>query len=453
MALSTRDVIELVTGERVPVMTGTTKHLSANLPFLLENGIINPRTGRKVAGLPVGLAGEDHRGGMFHHDAFTFHEAFPKINLNTIVAGAIGSHKSSGVKVEIYLGCMIGYNHLVTDPKGEYDKLAKAIPDSRVLRFGKDAKLSVNILDPVIDQDTQLAGIKTMAANGISERGKTVDELNIEESSLLTACTERARALASSEDRVPLLADVVTLLFHPDQFVLEYVELGEDAAKKQARRVALSLKRYTAGDLRGVSDRPTTPGLFDQETPLMVLNVEAYRTNPTLAAAVVMLINFFTQSSWARKDPKRRIHKIYHDESWDLVSSPGFVESVRRSFKLGRTWGVANTLVVHQLNDLLHSVAGEAMMELIADASTKVIYQQDKTELAASAGQFHVTAAEQGQIPRLNPGQSIYKFGEGPGILVDHVITGWKEFESIVKTEGEDEESDTMANQTPEPRR
>ena len=79
------------------------------------------------------------------------------------------------------------------------------------------------------------------------------------------------------------------------------------------------------------------------------------------------------------------------DESWKIVQHTGLGEWFQSNFKLARQFGVMNLVVLHKLADL--QAAGDAGSRaariaegLIADASTRVVYHQDESQIDADAG-------------------------------------------------------------------
>ena len=74
------------------------------------------------------------------------------------------------------------------------------------------------------------------------------------------------------------------------------------------------------------------------------------------------------------------------DESWKIVQHTGLGEWFQSNFKLARQFGVMNLVVLHKLADL--QAAGDAGSRaariaegLIADASTRIVYHQDESQV------------------------------------------------------------------------
>ena len=427
MSLATRDVLQFLAGDRLPVFRATSRHLSVAYPLQAESGIIDPRTRSKVLGLPAGYSGRDKSGGIFYWDPVQFYQAGIVQSTNVMILGKIGNRKSAQVKMEILRGVVAGYNHLATDLKNEYTLVANAIPGSKILRFGIDTGMFINALDGVMDHNTQVDLVAAMALTAMGNGRGNKTELDIIELSLLDQAIVAAHA--HPKGRVAILPDAVEWLFEPSEEMALAMHRPVEFLREQGYKMALALRRLTEGDLRGMFHKETTPGLFDP-TPLLVLNCEALKGEA--AVIMVILINFFTQSQQRRKDKAARFHKVYHDEAWDLAIYPAFIDSVRKAFKVGGTWGVSNTIVAHHLSNLYRSGAGEAVKDLTADSGTKVLYQQDRAELEASAEELGLTRNEVNRIVDLPPGTAIYKIGNLPGIEVEQVA--WPEELPLLET-------------------
>ena len=104
------------------------------------------------------------------------------------------------------------------------------------------------------------------------------------------------------------------------------------------------------------------------------------------------------------------------------------------SWKLARSYGVANMLVVHRLSDL--AAAGEAgsrevkiAQGLLSDSETRVVYAQAEGEVADTKRLLGLTGAEADVLPRLGRGVALWKVRQQT-FIVDHRV-GDREWEII----------------------
>ncbi len=418
-----KDWTEAALGARLPVHMATSRHLSAVHPFFTESGLIHPLTGEKIPGLPYGRCGRDGSGGIHTFDEYMLYQAKLLNNANVKVLGDINYRKSMTVKFMIYCGVIVGFNHLVIDPKGEYTALVDQINEeapgyARIVRVGKEAQTFINPLDEaVMDLGVQRDLVASLACTAIND--DTVQLGIVERELLWTAITDAHNHYGVGTRRMPTLPAVVEKLFNPSESMAIDMRKSKDELVTIGYKMALGLQRLTRGDLVGMYHQETSPGLFD-ETPLLVMNVAGLQGEAALM--MIILINMFSQSLWARRNPMKRFHKVINDEAWDLAAYPEFVLSLQRAFKLGGTWGVSNWIVTHRLTDLDRSGSIEAIKGLKEDSEVTICFRQPEGEMKVSAEALNFTEAEAERVTQLPPGWALHKVGNQPAIEVEHVI-------------------------------
>lgn len=411
--------VEFLTGDRLPVQRATTIHLKALNPLWGESGIIDRRTGSKVPGLPIGSGGRNGVAGSFSFDPYMFHKArgldgSPILNnMNMIILGLIHKGKSALVKQLIYLACAAGYSCLVTDIKGEYDRLVKAVDGAKELRFGdgqQDANIYINPLDKKIPDEIQWELIASLA---LATMGVSRAELDVEEKGVLRAAIRDAkRHYGTGSDGVagePVLAAVVEKLFDPTIEMAHEQRAEQVFLREKARNMALGLKELTEGDLQGMVDRPTSIG-FWEDTPLLVLNCKGL-SNDKLPIMVIAA-NYLSSSQFGKSNAWGRFQWVWHDETWRLASIPGFVSSLRAAFKLGRSEGVSNGIIFHHLENLWRSSQQAIVKDLVGDADTRIIYEQNEHELKLSREALQLSGADVERIPNLREHTALWKIGK-----------------------------------------
>ena len=149
-----------------------------------------------------------------------------------------------------------------------------------------------------------------------------------------------------------------------------------------ARPIAFALDQLCSGDLRGMFDGPTTPGL-DLDAPLVVLNLHAVLNSHRTALGILMTCATAWLQAMIEAEPEATARKriVVVDEAWRIFSNLGVGEWLQQSFKLSRGLGTQNIVVMHRLSDL-RSAGAEGSREvrlaegLLADAETKIVYAQ-----------------------------------------------------------------------------
>lgn len=430
-----RDMLMAACGAQLPVFRATSRHLSALNPFTVVSGIIDPRTGEKIEGIPTGYYGPDRSGGYCALDEFVMHQAGLIDDLNVKVFGLINHRKSAGEKIRIRRGVYFGRNHLVTDRKShEYSPLAAATPGARVLKFGEDGNHFINPLDPAMPLEIKH---ELLAAMGLNALNKTrMDDprhqgLDVLESRMLWECIiEAENRSGEGSFFVPTLPTLVEKLKDPSPRICNKLGIDREHLKERTEDLRLALMRLVDGDLAGMFHRETTPGLF-KAVPLLVLDCDGVKGER--AVVMITLINFFTLSkNAAASSDDDRFHIVVHDEAWDLSTYPGFVDSIRQGFKLGRTKGFSNRIVAHHLSNLYRSGNNRAIEDLVSDSSTSIIYRQDRKEIESTADALDLNEQEVERSIKLPKGHALVKLRGFPAVEVEHVA--WDHERPLVET-------------------
>jgi type IV secretory pathway VirB4 component len=113
------------------------------------------------------------------------------------------------------------------------------------------------------------------------------------------------------------------------------------------------------------------------------------------------------------------------DESWKIVQHTGLGEWFQSNFKLARQFGVMNLVVLHKLADL--HAAGDAGSRaariaegLVADASTRVVYHQDESQVPLTKALLGLSDSEAQLISMLSAGQALWRIGSRPFVVQHH---------------------------------
>jgi hypothetical protein len=401
---------------RVPGHVATTRHLCAAYPLVSEAGL----------GHDGVLVGRDVLGGSFVYDPFALYRNGVITNPNMVVFGQIGRGKSSFVKSYLWRQAVFGRHAWVVDPKGEYGPLALAWGAAPVALHPGGA-IRLNPLD------TEEELVDSPVEPGDSAQRRRV----VLTSSLAVACLgrdlvprERAAidaALGEATDRArsasmpaPTLPQVVDALLAPSIDASQALRTSRTALLEDGRDVALELRRLIHGDLSGMFDGPTTPGLR-LDGPLVVLDLSAVYHSPALG--VLMACAAAWLQSAVRSQHRNRIIVVV-DEAWAILSNLGVARWLQTSWKLSRANGVANMAVLHRLSDL--RAVGEEGSEqvnlaegLLADSETRVVYAQSPGEVARTRELLGLTDTEADLVTQLRRGMALWKIGRR-SFLVEH---------------------------------
>ena len=386
----------------------TTATAQAIYPFVAEGGL----GGRGV------YVGRDLYGGSFCFDAFELYRQRVLTNPNLLVIGAVGSAKSALVKTYLYRQAVFGRIPWITDPKGEYGPLARAL-GSQPIRLAPGGGVTLNPLSPQGGRESQLSLLLAVCA------GATGRDLTPEEQAAL----REALTALDGQPGEPTLPQVVQLLLHPQEAMAERLATTPRELARAARQAALGLQRLCDGELRGMFDRPTTPGLR-LDGRAVVLDLSAVYHSPALGILMTCAAAWqraAIAAQHARGDregrPATKVINVV-DEAWKIVGVRGIGDWLQDSFKRSRAYGIQNVIVMHRLSDL--SAAGAAGSREVAlaegllhDAQTRVVYSQYEDEVPRVREALGLTSVEAAILPQLDPGIALWKVGRR-SFLVQH---------------------------------
>jgi hypothetical protein len=433
---------------RVPAHQVTTRNLGAAYPFIAEAGL-----GQRGV-----VIGHDLLGGSFVFDPFELYAAGVVSNPNMVVFGQIGRGKSAFVKTFLWRQAVFGRRAWVVDPKGEYADLADAW-GVRPVALRPGGSIRLNPLDSGPDADAADAADDDAATTdavgvGSDASGRRRMELL---SSLASACLGRdlapreraalAAALAevTRATAVPTVPEVVEALLTPTADAARSLRTEQRDLLEDGRDVALELRRLVHGDLRGMFDGPTTPGL-DLSSPLVILDLSALYSSAALGV-LMACATAWLQAALARTAvngngdgngaPSPHGRFLVVDEAWAILSNLGVARWLQSSWKLSRAFGVSNIAVLHRVSDLRSVGASDSeqvalAQGLLSDSETRVVYAQSPGELESATELLSLSATETDLLPQLRRGIALWKVGQR-SFLVQHRLSAIER--SIVDTD------------------
>jgi hypothetical protein len=400
-----------------PAHRATTAHLQAVYPFVSGGGLDGggPLIGREVFG------------GWFRFDPWDLYRRGVLTNPNLVVMGQVGRGKSTFVKTFVWRQVAHGRQAWIVDPKGEYGPLAAA-GGSVPIRLAPGGPLRLNPLDSGLAGDVKSgpgsrAELTCSLISSSLGRPLAPGERTAVDLAVRTALAGRGRPPTLADPgRAPTLDDVVAALLDPDPGLA--AEVGTDAAglAHDGRPAALELRRLVEGDLAGLFDGATSPGLR-LDAPIVSLDLSAVFHSPALSL-LMTCATAWLQAILARGGGAKRLLVV--DEAWAVLHDLGTARWLQAAFKLSRSLGVANVAVVHRLSDLRAAGAdGSAQQRLaeglLADAETRVVFGQPPSEADASADLLRLTSTERDLVGRLPRGVALWKVGDR-SFLVEHTV-------------------------------
>jgi hypothetical protein len=385
---------------RLPRHQDTSATLAGAYPFLAEAGL----------GPDGVFVGQDlYSGGSFVYDPWVLYARGVITAPNLVVAGIVGSGKSSLVKSLYTRSIPFGRKvYVVGDPKGEHSPVAELVGGKAII-LGHGLPNRLNPLDeghrPAglsdAEWSTQVASRRRDLIGALTETvlDRTLSPLEHTAIDLALAGTVR-------ENDVPILPMVVERILAPDPADDEDGRLAEDG-----RMVGHALRRLVSGDLQGLFDRPSTVR-FDASLPMISLDLSRVAENSTLVSVLMSCSSAWMEA--ALMDPHGGQRWVIYDEAWRLMAYPSLLKRMDAQWRLSRHYGIANCLVFHKLSDLDNvGDQGSAMRalasSLLANAETRVVYRQEPDQLGSTADALGLTGTEQKLIPGLGVGQGLWR--------------------------------------------
>lgn len=391
-----------------PAHEATTAQLGGAFPFMASRPLLN----RGV------LIGRDLHGGAFVHDPFALYVAGVLTNPNLLVLGQIGRGKSALVKTYCYRHAALGRRVVVLDPKGEYGALAEAL-GARPVALRPGGPVRLNPLEVAMGNDAagrRLALLASLATTCLERQLAPVEHGGLE-----AALAEASRAASGA----PTVKEVVAALLEPSQAAARALGTQRRALAEETRSLALGLRRLIHGELHGMFDGATSPGLR-LDTTALVVDLSALFGSSALPALVACTIAAL-EPIWKTAGRRGQQSLLVVDEAWAVLGDLGVARFLQSSWKLARANGVANIAVVHRISDLAAagekgSVAAQVAEGLLADSETVVCFAQAPAEVGAAGRALGLGQREAGLLGRLPRGTALWRVG-ARSHLVEHRLS------------------------------
>lgn len=395
---------------RLPRHQDTSAMLAGAYPFLAEGGL----------GSQGVFIGQDlYSGGSFVYDPWVLYANGIITAPNIVVAGIVGSGKSSLAKALYTRSLGFGRRvYIPGDPKGEHTAVAEAV-GGRAIKLGHGLSTRLNPLD----EGYRPAGMSDQqwTATVISRRRDLIGALTETVlarpmSPLEHTAIDTALAVTMRDNDVPILPMVVDHLLDP-------ADDPDGRLREDGRMVGHALRRLVHGDLAGLFDGPSTE-VFDPSLPMISLDLSQVTENSTLISALMTCSSAWMEA--ALLDPAGGQRWCIYDEAWRLMSQPALLRRMDAHWRLARAYGIANAMIFHKISDLDNvGDQGSAMRglanSLLANAETRVIYRQESDQLGPTSAALGLTGTEQGLLPTLGVGQGLWKI-KGSSYVVQHQL-------------------------------
>ncbi|PZF80386.1 ATP-binding protein, partial [Jiangella anatolica] len=366
------------------------------------------------------FVGQDlYSGGSFVYDPWVLYARGVLTAPNVVIAGIVGSGKSSLAKSLYTRSIAFGRRvYVPCDPKGEHTAVAQLV-GGRAIVLGHGLSARLNPLDEgyrprgVADVDWT-AQVKARRRDLVGALAETVLARPL--TPVEHTAIDAALAAAVDASEVPVLPMVVDRILTPDRS-------GDARLADDGRHVGHALRRLVAGDLAGLFDGPSTIA-FDPSLPMMSLDLSRVAENAALVSVLMTCASAWMEA--ALLDPAGGQRWVIYDEAWRLMAHPALLRRMDAHWRLARHYGIANALIFHKLSDLdtvgdAGSAARALASSLLANAESRVIYRQETDQLGATALALGLTRTEQQLLPTLGTGQGLWRIADR-SFVVQHQL-------------------------------
>jgi type IV secretory pathway VirB4 component len=332
---------------------------------------------------------------------------------NALILGKLGQGKSALVKTFLWRMLLFGRRAFVLDVKREYGPLCDAV-GVKPITLEPGGAIRLNPLTTRAEEHARIELLRAIATTALGERLRQAE----------AAALREALRTVSGLTSEPTLPEIAAVLFTPPAEMALRLQTTPDQLAADTRRVALALQDLCEGSLKGIFDGPTTPGL-ELDAKLVVIDLHAVRDSPAVGILMACATAWISAllSHQAERPGRERLITVA-DESWKIIQHTGLGEWFQSNFKLARQFGVMNLVVLHKLGDLqavgdAGSRAARIAEGLIADASTRVIYHQDDSQIALTQSLLGLSDTEAQVLSRLGCGQALWQVGSR-SFIVQH---------------------------------
>lgn len=399
-------------GLRLPRHRSTTAHLASLYPCQANDGL-------GARGVMMGIDLESG-GSTFHYDPFELYHQGVITSPNILILGLVGSGKSSVVKTLLYrsIGILASPGGqprfaAITDPKGEYGPLAKALGLTHLsLRPGGTTRL--NPLDP-------------------GPRHGTLTELATRRTHMTAALTAAVleRPLTPIEDATigwtidtittnwtdkPTLHDVAHLLATPTTEMINRSAINAEQLINETRNARYAINKLLERDLAGMFDGQSTEHINWNGRGIVI---DTSAVNNTTAQPLVMI----AATAWLQQlftipesDTIPRRYQVL-EEIWSLLANPHVARYYQAAQKLSRTYGIANIAVAHRIEDLKAqaddgTTTAKIGAGIIADTQTQILFHLPPPQAAEAQKLLGLSNGATKQLTTLRRGEALWKIGD-----------------------------------------
>ncbi|MFI2471521.1 hypothetical protein ACH475_34985 [Streptomyces globisporus] len=320
---------------------------------------------------------------------------------NSLGLGGLGSGKSTTGKSRARREILHhGHQYVVIDSFGENSS-------------GEWAALTRSLDGLVVDASTfTLNPCSELLPRQVREQLVRSLILAVEPDALTPQATHALQHALTSPKAVAL-GGLVDALTEPEDGrwpAARLAEWGEGAA--------IALSRYTEGSLQGLFDGEDA-GLPPVDVPIISFDFSRLDRNSPAIPSLMAAVTCWVEHVWLPQSTAVHRHLVL-EEAWQILLSPATAKLIQRLLKFSRRAGLSLDVLMHTLSDL-----GEGAAQDLARLCEVVHVGRLGPEEAAIVGSLlGLPTWAIARIPRLGPGEAIWKVGPDYVDLVRTILSG-----------------------------
>ncbi|MEU3978249.1 hypothetical protein [Streptomyces bacillaris] len=180
---------------------------------------------------------------------------------------------------------------------------------------------------------------------------------------------------------------------------------------------AIALSRYTEGSLQGLFDGEDA-GLPPVDAPIISFDFSRLDRNSPAIPSLMAAVTCWVEHVWLPQSTAVHRHLVL-EEAWQILLSPATAKLIQRLLKYSRRAGLSLDVLMHTLSDL-----GEGAAQDLARLCEVVHVGRLGPEEAAIVGSLlGLPAWAIARIPRLGPGEAVWKIGPDYVDVVQTLLT------------------------------
>lgn len=308
-------------------------------------------------------------------------------NQHISITGESGSGKSYFSKSIIPHYLISGYRVFITDPDGEYVRLAKHFGGS-VSSVGPRKDAHINPFDlagrDVNDKIRSLIGLFSIICGSLNKYQEgIVSEVLIE-----------LFSEAQKKDKEVTMSD----------FAKELEKMLKKTKDEQIRHdlqfLLMAIRPFLKGNIYGFIDNNTSVKIGEH---MHVFDLREYKNDRTLKDFFNYLIFDYISHRLLEDRSKKA---LIMDEGWTMVNYPSSEDYVQYIIKDSRKYNVSFVFITQELEDMLSSKAGRSVMN---NTSTQFLFHQKESAMNLMKKTLNLTDTES---------EKLLATGKGEGLMI-----------------------------------